>query len=303
MKINKIKENGEVFAPATITDAVGFPEMNVSLTKIFNSYNLTALYGGTYSFDTSLTKLDSVLPDAKKVGGVTMGFTNGEGEYEEWTFVGGGYDFTNPLGWFRDDHSTLLELQQAVFPVSVSLSATHSVIEVGKTTDVTFTWGITRKGIDVTEKGATNMFDGVIRSGRTWTKTLTPTAHSSNTFTYSGSYAGMTKSASRTVTYNHRSYYGIVSASTTSISDPTTLSGNTLTSGRSFTWSGINMTYQKTVYSYPTYFGALSDVKDANGFSNLTSYTRSTVRVGDTDYYVYIFTNPTTVAGFKQIYS
>lgn len=303
MKINKIKENGETFAPATITDAVGFPDMNVSLTKIFNSYNLTALYGGIYSFETALTKLDSVLPDSKKVGGVRMGFVGESGEYEEWTFTGNGYEFTNPLGWFRNDPSTLLELQQAVFPISVSLSSSHSVIEVGKTTDVTFNWSITRKGINVTEKGATNIFDGVIRAGSSWTQTLNPTAHGSKNFTYSGSYAGMTKSTSKTVTYNHRTYYGIVSASTTSISDPTTLSGNALLGGRGFTWSGINMTYQKTAYSYPTYFGALSDVKDGNGFSNLTSYTRSTVSVGGIDYYVYLFTNPTTVTGFKQIYS
>lgn len=303
MKISKLKNNGEVFAPATITDAVGLPEMDVPLTKVFNSYNLTALYGGSYSFDSALSKLDEKLPDEKKIGGVRMGFVGGNEEYQEWTFTGNGYEFNNPLGWFRIDSFTVLELQQTVFPLSVSLNSTHSIVEVGKSTDVTFTWGITRKGIDVTESGATNMFDGVIRAGRSWKQTITPTSHGSKTFTYTGSYAGMTKSATRTVTYNHKSYYGIVSSTTTSISNPTTLGNSTLAAGRGLTWSGINMTYQKTAYAYPTYFGALSDVRDGNNFSNLSGYTRSTVQVNGVDYYVYIFTNPTTVTGFKQIFS
>lgn len=303
MKINKIKENGEVFAPATITDAVGFPEMNVSLTKIFNSYNLTALYGGTYNFSSALNKLSSVLPETKQVSGVIMGFTNTSGVYEEWTFIGDGYKFTNPLGWFQDDHSTLLELQQAVFPLTVSLTSSANVIEVGKTTNVTFNWSIFRKGVNVTEKGATNMFDGTIRAGNSYTQELSPTDHGSRTFSYSGSYAGMTKTTSTTVTFNHKTYYGIVSASTTSVTDLSTLSGSTLLSGKGFTWSGIGMTYQKTVYAYPSYFGTLTDVKDANGFSNLTSYTRNSITYSGITYYVYIFTNPTTVTGFKQIFS
>lgn len=303
MKINKIKTNGEVIAPATITDAVGFPEMNVSLTKMLNSYNLTALYGAPYTFNTALTKLSSVLPDPKKVKGVVMGYTNDSGIYEEWVYVGGGYEFTNLLGWFRDDHSALLELQKEVFPLSISLSSSPSTIEVGKTTLVTFNWGITRKGVNVTENGAVNVFEGNAVSGHSLVQSLSPTQHGSKIFTYSGSYAGMTKTTSITVMFNHKSYYGIVSANTTTITDLSTLSENRLATGRGLTWSGINLSYQKLAYAYPTYFGALSDVKDGNGFSNISSYTRHTVTYSGTDYYVYISTNPTTVTGFKQIFS
>lgn len=78
---------------------------------------------------------------------------------------------------------------------------------------------------------------------------------------------------------------------------------------KGYTWSNINLNDERFCYMYPKSFGALTSIKDGNGFEQITSYTRSEVTITDiatgvsVDYYAYLLTDSTTGTGFKQIYS
>lgn len=78
---------------------------------------------------------------------------------------------------------------------------------------------------------------------------------------------------------------------------------------KGYTWNNITLNDERFCYMYPKSFGALTSIKDGNGFEQITSYTRSEVTITDiatgvsVDYYAYLLTDSTTGTGFKQIYS
>ena len=95
------------------------------------------------------------------------------------------------------------------------------------------------------------------------------------------------------------SYYGVTSNS--SISNPAGLS-STLRTAKGSTLT-FNLTNQRIVYMYPSSFGNLTAIKDANNFDYINSYTFTTMQYNGVNYNVYILTDPVTITGFKQIYS
>lgn len=95
------------------------------------------------------------------------------------------------------------------------------------------------------------------------------------------------------------SYYGATSNST--ISNPAGLS-STLRTAKGSTLT-FNLTNQRIVYMYPSSFGNLTAIKDANNFDYINSYTFTTMQYNGVNYNVYILTDPVTITGFKQIYS
>ena len=56
---------------------------------------------------------------------------------------------------------------------------------------------------------------------------------------------------------------------------------------------------QKVCYAYPSSFGALTSIKDANGYEYINSFTRTTVNVNGEDYYVYLLTDASSVSDFR----
>lgn len=78
---------------------------------------------------------------------------------------------------------------------------------------------------------------------------------------------------------------------------------------KGLSWTGVNLVDQKFCYMYPTSLGALSSIKDGNGFSQIEGYTRYTVNLtyptdnASVSYYVYLLNDPTTGSGFSQIYA
>ena len=95
------------------------------------------------------------------------------------------------------------------------------------------------------------------------------------------------------------SYYGVINNST--ISNPAGLSSTLRTTkGSTLTF---DLTNQRIVYMYPSSFGNLTSIKDANNFDYINSYTFTTMQYNGVNYNVYILTDPVTITGFKQIYS
>ena len=65
----------------------------------------------------------------------------------------------------------------------------------------------------------------------------------------------------------------------------------------------VSMKNQRSIFMYPSSFGTLSSIKDANNFEYINSYTMSTIEYKGVNYYVYILTDPVTITDFKQMFS
>ena len=97
------------------------------------------------------------------------------------------------------------------------------------------------------------------------------------------------------------SYYGVISGNELTLEDVAKLNKATNTS-KSYTVT-YNLTNQRSVFLYPSSFGTLSTIKDANNFDYINSYTKSEITIDGVHYYVYILTDPVTISNFKQIFN
>lgn len=299
-EIHEITFGGETIYPATISDAVVHRETRKPITSLINSYNLDEIWPkteGSYNLTEAIAKLEDALNGSQKIEGVHACFSENN-ELKDWVFFGGGFDFTNPNGWREVDSGVILELQEAVFPLTLNLSASTSLIQVGKETSVIYSWSTFRKGINVTSS-STNYFDGEAITGSSKTLKISPTSNGTISHTITSSYQGLTKTATKSITASHLSYYGIV----TGITNPD-LSKYTsnLVGNKACTINGINLINQRCVYAYPKYMGALTTIKDANNFEYINSYTRTESTYNEVVYYVYLLTDPVTITNFKQVY-
>lgn len=299
-EIHELNFGGEPFYPATISDAVVHRETRKSVSSLINSYNLDEIWPkseGSYSLTEAITKLGNTLNDSQKIKGVHACFSENN-ELKDWVYFGGGFDFTDSKGWREVDSGIILELQEAVFPLTLNLNTSTSLIQVGKETNVTYSWSVFRKGINVTSASST-YFDGEAITGSSKTLKISPTTNGSISHTVTSSYQGLTKTVTKTITASYLSYYGIV----TGITNPDLSKyTSTLVGSKSCTVSGINLTNQRCVYAYPKYMGALSSIKDANNFEYINSYTRAEMTYNGVVYYVYLLTDPVTITNFKQVY-
>lgn len=111
----------------------------------------------------------------------------------------------------------------------------------------------------------------------------------------SGASATIEKSAS--YTFVLASYYGAVTTAPTTLADITALTKN-VKNTKALT-ATFTLDNQRSCYAYPSSFGNLTSIKDANNFEYISSYTRTTIG----DYVVYTLTDPVTASGFKQVYA
>lgn len=303
-------EEGNDFFPGTITDAVGHAQAKVSLTDMMDDYNLTTIWPNdginttsAYNLGRAIEVLDLNLLAKQKKPGVKARFTNSGGKYEEWEYFGGGYDFTDIMGWRQTDSSILLELEETVFPVSVEFTVGRSLGFTNTTYEVPMSWKVYRKGIDVT-LDAMKYLNNELTDKLSTTETISSESRTTLSYTFAGTYQGLTKTMTKQIQLVDPCYYGIVPAnwSPTGVEVKETFT-QALNSSRSFTWSGISLNNQKTAYVIPQYFGQLSSIKDANNFEYLSSYEQGELRINGVSYYLYTLKDPVTITGFKQIFS
>lgn len=78
---------------------------------------------------------------------------------------------------------------------------------------------------------------------------------------------------------------------------------------KAFTWSNITLNDERFCYAYPVSMGALTSIKDGNGFSQMDSYNRYQVNIiyptnnQTVPYYFYLLKDSVTGSGFTQIYN
>ena len=207
----------------------------------------------------------------------------------------------------------LVELQQAVFPLSMNFTISPTIAEKGKTVDATINYSIIRKNSNITDdcrlelKQSESIIDipsdNIIRG----------VSETGNRFNLFAEYKpGFNISKEAYITFVNRSYWGVISREELQpvIDNPNLFRTiindlqNDLRTKGTFTYSGINLDLSDTViYAYPSSYGSLSSIKDANGFEYLQDYNIISTQLEGVNYNLYIKITPTVIVGFKQIYS
>ncbi len=196
----------------------------------------------------------------------------------------------------------ILALQKAVWPLDVTFTLTPAIIKADTQTNVALSWSAKRNGRDVTSQ-ATLELDGASVTGTTKNVAVTLAHAATRQFSLKATFEGISVTAARTVRGTLPSYFGAV-AGTWAPTEATVKALSELTVGaRALTRSGISINDGKIALAYPKDFGALTSIKDGNGYEVLSSYTRTELRVNDHDYYCYLLSTPVTAAGVTQIYS
>lgn len=196
----------------------------------------------------------------------------------------------------------ILSLQMAVWPLEVTFSATPTVIKADTQATVTLSWSARRNGRDVTAQAAIEL-DGSSISGATKSVVATIAHAATRQFALKVSFEGLTVTKSCTVKGSLPTYFGAVAGTWTPSATGIKALSELTVGSRTLTRSGITLTDGKIALAYPKDFGALTSVKDGNGYEVLTSYTRSEVSIDGHSYYCYLLSVPVTATGVTQIYS
>lgn len=198
----------------------------------------------------------------------------------------------------------IAELKDAVWPLEVTFSVSPTVIKVGQAANITCSWGVKRKGADVTADATVKLNnEAVTGKSKTVAITAAQATIGAKAQTLAVEYQGISKTESRNVTAVYPSYCGTVANGWTPTADTVKALTESLQTGRGTTKSGLSITNGKIAYAYPKSYGALTSVKDGNNFEVLGSYTRSELTIDGVEYYCYLLTNPVTATGVKQVYA
>lgn len=306
-EIHKLQKEGEVIWPATTTSAIVDPSTRVVLGDTLQSWNLSVLWPdeNVKAISPAVTLINSKLPAEKQIKGTRIEFVNAAGKNEVWEFIGGtGIAFNDITGWKEVGGSIISDLIDEVFPLNLGWTVSATVIPVGTSTDVTFSWNPTRNGVNISSD-CTYKFEGAAITSKSKVETLSPTSYTTYTRTLEVTYRGTTKTASASIVGVNYSYSGVIAAD--AVPGPSSIVSFTpnLKTTKAFTASGITLNNQKYVYAYPAVLGDLTSIKDGNGFEYLTAggFTKVTTAVNSVSYNIYSMTTASTVSGFKFIFS
>lgn len=203
---------------------------------------------------------------------------------------------TEKLKGFVLSDKRITDLEDKVFPLSLSVSG-GGVFEKGTPRDITVGWTMKKGDTAVTPDKVTVNGNAASGGSMKFTGVSATTA-----YTVKAEYQGKSVQGSTTATFVGASRFGAVAAAFTPTADGVKALAKNVKNTKAYTGTA-DLSNQKLCYAYPKSFGALSSIKDANNFDYIGSYTRSELDVDGETYYVYVLTDPSTITGFKQIYS
>ena len=199
----------------------------------------------------------------------------------------------------------ILELQNEVFPLTVKFEISPTVVKAGQSTPIHLSWGAERRKKDVTAL-AEVVLDGVAQpfgtAGKTKDVSVNLAHGATRTFILAVSFEGLTETVRRTVRGTHPTYFGAVAKTWEGTEANIKTLAEIIAGERTLTRTGIATADGKIALAYPKDFGALTSIKDGNGYEVLPSYTRTEVNVNGIQYYLYLLTVPVTASGVTQIY-
>lgn len=195
----------------------------------------------------------------------------------------------------------VLELQKEVWPLIVEFKATPTIIKAGVETSINLTWNAKRKGKDITAEAVMTL-DGEETAGGGKTMNMTLSHRQSRTVSLKTEYAGMTETRSCGIRGTLPTYFGTVPKIWTADEDNILALSELIIGDRALSRTNITTDDGKIALAYPKDFGALTSVKDGNGYEVLPSYSVSEVRVNGIQYYLYLLSVAVTASGVTQIY-
>ena len=190
----------------------------------------------------------------------------------------------------KEETDNQIQAVKNKFPLSISsFTATPQTIPVGEgTTNVTYKWSYNNEDVHTVIKQTMNN-NLILANIRTMEMPIDTTTVGNITATLKANDS-LTKAT--TVHVVNYSYTGLVSASTTTVTDPTGLTP-IVKHGRYYEYQ-YNQANQKIVYLYPTLYGLLTSIVDQNGFEGISGFEKQTVTINNTQYYLYISKIPAT---------
>ena len=211
-------------------------------------------------------------------------------------------EFNNLLNRFND-------LDDELHPWDIkSWNASGTVFEKGTTQTITFSWSTGLKGSSDIVLPEETIWNGVKIDNTPQSKTeiITDTTGGSYSYTLRVKRGSKDLSRSSTVYFYPRSYWGIVDADKSSLTESEVkgLQNSSILSGKGGTYSGVNLSNQKVAWCYPQRFGMITKILDGNNFDLTDSFSKSELSFENGDkYYIYILTKPVTNTGLKFIFS
>jgi len=202
---------------------------------------------------------------------------------------------------------------------TISMSMTKSGnVQYGESYDETLSVNVsalgTAKSIDTIAwyKGDTLLHTDTIESTTTgtWTYTVADAVTDNATFkaivTYKKSdNTNGTSTKTVSIAFYYPKFRGVVDSLTPSEAIVEALT-SALATGKGGTYS-FTANAQRIAYAYPSSLGALTSIKDGNGFSLFDSFNRTTESytvAGQTvNYYLYVLTDATTVDNYSVIFA
>ena len=201
--------------------------------------------------------------------------------------------------------------------ISFSLSKSGNVV-YGSSYTETLTVNVSAMGTAKKIKsiawyeGSTLLQTDTIESTTTgsWTYTMDTATTDTTTFKAIVTYvksndANATTTKTGSISFFYNKFYGGVDSLTPSEATVEALS-TALGTAKGGTYT-FTVTAGRIAYAYPSSLGALTSIKDGNGFSLFDSFTRTTesyTQNGTTvSYYLYVLTDATTVSAYNVIFA
>lgn len=187
----------------------------------------------------------------------------------------------------KEETDSQIQAVKNKFPLQVaSFTVSPNVCAVG-TTNVTLKWAYNNEDINPITSQSLNDIT-LDKALRTKTESVSSDTATTKTFTLKANALSKTV----TVYIVNNSYYGVVSADTTTITDTTGLKVSTQY-GRAATIA-FTQANQKIVYLYPSVFGDLTSIKDQNGFEGISGFDKQSLMLNGVSYNLYISKIPAT---------
>lgn len=188
------------------------------------------------------------------------------------------------------------------FSASMSTNASGGVFEIGTNRTVTsVTVNITLGSVGIKSiaiyKDSTliqTVTEGITSGANVITLTTSSTVASNTTFkAVITDDTDVSKTVTATAfTFVYPYYYGVTTLSSLTASDITALTKDVKTKGtKSYTYT---MAQQKAVIAYPSSYGTLSKILDANSFDVTDTFVLSVVEVNQVNYNVYVLSDVAT---------
>lgn len=208
----------------------------------------------------------------------------------------------------------LIKVENPTVTLSLTPSKTLYDIVDESITSITLTAKATKKTYDIANVkfyvGDTlvETKDTGVAAGGTINYTYTPATPIKSNTTFKVTVTDIKNGSGQStssVTFVGKSYYGIVAKD---MGDPTEAEiktlNKTLKASKGYVYNNIVCDFNKIVYAYPQSMGALTSIKDVvNNFNYTDSFTRTSVKIDNIDYYCYTLTEPTGADGVQLTFA